>query len=198
MTSIPIFPLNTVLYPEGILPLRIFEPRYLDMVSECFKQESGFGVCLIEKGGEIGEPAEVFKIGTLARIVDWDQGNDGLLTITAEGQQRFRIIRTCVRENNLIVAEVEMIDHQDDVDLPVEYQLFSDLLRQIVEKFELPYAKEHEKFNDPYWVGCRLAELLPVELEQRQSLLEIDDPIIRLTQLQSVIDKIDIEQNSKD
>ncbi len=194
MITIPIFPLNAVLYPEGILPLRIFEPRYFDMVSACLKQDTGFGVCLIRRGTDVGKPAEVFEIGTMARIVDWDQDDNGHLAITAEGQQRFQVITTRVAKNNLVEADIEYIDHQDDVDLPAEYQLFSDLLRQIVEKFELPYAMEHEKFNDPYWVGCRLAELLPVELEQKQNLLEIDDPIVRLSQLQTVIDKIDIER----
>ena len=196
MKTIPIFPLNTVLYPEGILPLRIFEPRYLDMVSECLKQKKDFGVCLIRNGQETGKAANVHEIGTTAKITDWDMHDDGTLLITAIGQQRFRWNNYWVRPNQLLEAEVHMIEHEDDLYIPAQYQLFSDLLRQVVEKFNLPYVNEHEKYDDPYWVGCRLAEILPVELDKKQLLLEMDDPIYRLSQLQDAIEKIDFDQNN--
>lgn len=196
MITIPIFPLNTVLYPEGILPLRIFEPRYVDMVSECLKEQKDFGVCLIQDGNETGKAATVYEIGTTAHIIDWDRHDDGTLLITTEGYDRFRIIEQRVRKNQLREADIQLIDSEDDAFIPAEYQLFADLLRQVVDKFELPYANEHEKFADPYWVGCRLAEILPVELEDKQVLLEMDDPILRLQQLQGAIEKIDL-QNQK-
>lgn len=196
MKTIPIFPLNTVLYPEGILPLRIFEPRYLDMIGECLKEQKDFGVCLIRNGLETGKAASVYEIGTTAKIVDWNSHDDGTLLITCIGQQRIRLLNQRVRDNQLVEADVELIEHEDDLDLPVQYQLFSDLLRQVVEKFDLPYVKEHEKYNDPYWVGCRLAEILPVELAEKQMLLEMDDPIHRLHQLQDAIEKIDLDPPS--
>ena len=138
MITIPIFPLNTVLYPEGILPLRIFEPRYIDMVSECLKDEKDFGVCLIDEGNETGVAATVHDIGTTAKIIDWDRHDDGTLLITAEGQQRFRILEQRVRKNQLREADIQLIDLEDDAMIPAEYQLFSDLLRQVVEKFQCP------------------------------------------------------------
>ena len=89
--QIPLFPLGTVLFPGGPLPLRIFEPRYLDMVSDCLRNDKAFGVCLIKDGREVGEPAQPFDVGTMAKIVDWDRTDDGLLAITALGTSRFRI-----------------------------------------------------------------------------------------------------------
>jgi Lon protease-like protein len=190
--TIPVFALNTVLFPGGVLPLRIFEPRYLDMVSDCLKNDKDFGVCLIFKGLDVGKPAEVFEIGTLANITNWDREASGLLDITAIGSKRFRVINTWTEENKLIQANVEYLEQKKEQDLPAEFQSFSDRLRKIVEKFNLPYANEHEKFTDSYWVSYRLAELLPIAIRQRQSLLEMDDPIDRLKELQAVLDKIKI------
>jgi len=173
-----------------VLPLRIFEPRYLDMVSDCLKNDKGFGVCLIYKGLDVGKPAEVFETGTLANITNWDREASGLLAISTTGTKRFRVINTWIEEDKLIHANAECLEEKKQRELPVEFQLFSDRLRQIVEKFNLPYAREHEKFTDSYWVSYRLAELLPITTRQRQSLLEIDDPIDRLKELQAVLDKI--------
>ena len=193
MTTIPLFPLNTVLFPEGLLPLRIFEPRYVDMVSECFRSGSGFGVCLIREGKETGQAAECYDIGTLAHIIDWDQGDDGLLGITSQGEERFRILAKRIQPNQLLVGDIELIDECDDEVLPVEFQLMSDLLRSIVEKFELPYRSEHENFMDACWVGYRLAELLPIEPKDKQMLLEIDNPVQRLEKLQSALEHVNTD-----
>jgi len=193
LIKIPLFPLNAVLFPEGVMPLRIFEPRYLDMVSECLKTRTDFGVCLIDSGNEAGEVARIHDVGTLASIVDFQTNEDGLLGITVVGGQRFRVITTMVSDNQLLRGEVESMDHQDDQLLPVQYQLLSDMLRQVLEKFGLEYVDEHERLNDPYWVGSRLAELLPVELTDRQKLLEMDDPMQRLEYLQNLIARMDLE-----
>ena len=167
------------------------------MVSECLREDKAFGVCLIHSGNESGVPATVHTIGTTAKIFDWDKHDDGTLLITVRGDQRFRLLRQRIRKNNLIEADIQLLDHEDDAILPAQYQLFSDLLRQVLEKFELPFADEHEKFDDPYWVGCRLAEILPVELDQKQVILEMDNPLSRLQQLQDVIEQIGIEQESQ-
>ncbi len=196
ITTIPLFPLNTVLFPEGMLPLRIFEPRYLDMVSECMRNDSGFGVCLIRDGSEVGEAASCYEIGTLARIIDFDSQTDGLLGITAKGYDRFRIVQRRIRSNQLLEGDVEFINENDTEDLPVEFQLLSDLLRRIVEKFELPYKSEHERFMEAGWVGCRLAELLPLDASDKQMLLEIDDPVNRLEQLQTALENVNPGQFS--
>ena len=193
MMTTPLFPLNSVLFPGGMLQLRIFEPRYLDMVSECMRSDSCFGICLIRDGNEVGKAASCFDIGTLARIVDWEQGDDGLLGITVKGESRFRILERNVRKNQLLEGNIEFID-DDENELPVKFQLLSDLLRQIVEKFELSYKSEHEKFMEAGWVGCRLAELLPLELSDKQELLEIDNPLYRLEQLQLALEDINQDQ----
>ena len=190
MKNIPLFPLNTVLFPEGILPLRIFEVRYLDMVSESLRYESPFGICLISKGKEVGSPAECYRIGTFAHIIDWEGGNDGILGITVQGGKRFRISDQRVRDSKLLEGDVEIMEEDEEEELPVEYQLLSDLLRQIAEKFELPHLSDKEKYMDAGWVGCRLAELLPFELDDKQLLLEINDPLNRLEHIQSMLQVI--------
>jgi hypothetical protein len=194
MNSVPLFPLNTVLFPEGLLPLRIFETRYLDMVSESLRNQSAFGICLIAKGSEVGEPAQCREIGTFAHIVDWDKGSDGLLGITVQGGKRFRVLNTRVRKNKLMEGDVEIIDDNEDEELPVEYQVLSDLLRQIADKFKLAHLSEHEKYLDANWVGCRLAELLPFDLDEKQMLLELDDPLQRLEDIQTMLQGFTVEQ----
>lgn len=190
LKNIPLFPLNTVLFPDGILPLRIFEIRYLDMVSESLRNESPFGICLISKGKEVGNPAECNRIGTFAHIIDWEKGDDGILGITVQGGKRFRIIDQRTRSNKLLEGDVEIMEEDEEEELPVEYQLLSDLLRQIAEKFELPHLSDEEKYLNAGWVGCRLAELLPFELDDKQLLLEISDPLNRLEHIQSMLQVI--------
>lgn len=190
MNNVPLFPLNTVLFPDGMLPLRIFEARYLDMVSESLKLERPFGICLITSGNEAGVPADCHEIGTLAHIVDWDRDSDGLLNIVARGGQRFHIVERRIRKNHLVEGDIELIDDNDDEELPIEHQLLSDLLRQIANKFDLSYLDDHEKYLDAEWVGFRLAELLPFELDDKQSLLETSDAILRLDKIQEMLQVI--------
>ena len=193
MLTIPLFPLNTVLFPGGMLPLKVFEARYLDMVSECLRLGQSFGVCLISSGKEVGGSAECYEIGTLAKIIDWDKRGDGLLEIVVEGGQKFRILDKRERPNHLAEGDVQLIDDDDCEELPVQYQLLSNLLRQIAEKFELSYQADHEKFEDAVWVGYRLSEVLPLESEERQALLEIDNPVNRLQQIQDAIEDVTTE-----
>ena len=194
MLTIPLFPMNTVLFPGGTLPLKIFEARYLDMVSQCLRSGQQFGVCLISSGKEVGGSAKCYEIGTLAKIVDWDRRDDGLLEIVVEGRQRFRLLEQRERANHLAEGDVQLIDDDDCEELPVQYQLLSDLLRQIAEKFELSYQLDHEKFEDAVWVGYRLSEVLPLESEERQALLEINNPVNRLQHIQDAIEDVTIEE----
>ena len=197
LNNIPLFPLNTVLFPEGVLPLRIFEARYLDMVSEAMRNQSEFGICLITEGNEAGEPAECREIGTFANIVDWDQGEDGLLNITVKGGKRFRIKEKRVRDNRLIEGDLEIIDDAGNEEVPVEYQLLSDLLHQIANKFDLKHLLDKDKYQDANWVGCRLAEVLPFELDDKQELLEMHDPLKRLASIQSMLHELGPEEDIK-
>ena len=182
--DIPLFPLHTVLFPGGEIALRIFEPRYLDMVRECARGDSPFGVCLILDGNEVGEPATPAAVGTLARIVDFSTTPDGLLGIRALGTQRFRLARSRVRDNGAAHGEVEAWSDEARVEMPVEFQLLATILERLLEKAGGTHAKAaRENFDDAGWVGFRLAELLPLENRERQMLLQTTAPLERLAQL---------------
>lgn len=189
MEEIPIFPLQTVLYPGGPLSLRIFETRYLDMVSRCLKQEQGFGVCLIREGKEAG-PAKVHPTGTLARIRDWSSGEDGLLNILAWGERRFHIQNHRTQADGLNLGEVEWLPDEPSESLPDTRADLADLLRQIIQQVGGPYTGEEGAYEDAGWVGCRLSELLPLGLPQRQYLLELNDPLKRLEILSTLVQSL--------
>lgn len=187
--TLPIFPLQSVLFPGGPLSLRIFEARYLDMVCRCLREESGFGVALIREGSEVGEAAEVYDVGTLGYISYWEQRKDGLLGITVTGAQRFRIIESAVQENQLRVAEVELLPVATPVPLPERFQHLTALLMRILDELGHPYVTLPRKPEDAEWVSGRLAELLPLPLEQKQHLLQEGDPLVRLARLEAMLEK---------
>jgi len=189
LTDIPLFPLNTVLFPGGFLPLRIFEPRYLEMVASCMQQQSPFGVVLIRQGGETGAPAETFEVGTLAAIVDFDKGKDGLLMIACIGGDRFRILERKLEPNRLQRAQVEVLEAGEDSVLPPEYLPLAAFLRAVVNQpgISRRIAPPDIDYGSPRELGYRLAELLPVPVQQQQQLLEIDDPLRRLAEIETML-----------
>ena len=190
----PIFPLHTVLYPGGALALRIFEPRYLDMVGQCLKQESGFGVCLISEGKETDPNAESFEYGTFGHISYWQQLPDGLLGITVRGEQRFRIVSKQVDESRLWVAKAQMLPKEAPMPLPPRFQQFAAMVEEMLTQIGHPYITLPKFYDDASWVGYRLAELLPMALVQKQHFLQMTDPIERLEGLQALIN--DIQHNA--
>jgi len=183
----PLFPLNTVLFPGGPLSLRIFEPRYLDMVSECLRSEQPFGVCLIAGGSEVGAPADTVAVGTLARIVDWSRLEDGLLGIGARGEGRFRVLERRTAENRLVLARVAELPAEPPSPLPPEHAPLAHLLEHVLEQVGRLYAGLPARYDDATWVGYRLAELLPLPLTRKQYFLELEDPLERLAQLAAVV-----------
>lgn len=183
--TIPLFPLSAVLFPGGPLRLRIFEPRYLDMVSRCMREETGFGVALIVKGREAGGPAQTVQIGTLARIVDFEQLDDGLLGITARGERRFRIVHTHQESDGLNVAQVEWLGDEERSEVPPDNEVLAELLRRAIEQIGPAYGEVNPAYEDATWVGMRLAELLPLAAIERQELLELNDGPERLRWLQT-------------
>lgn len=184
---IPLFPLNTVLFPGGTLTLRIFEQRYLHMVSECLQQEAPFGVCLIRQGEEVGSVATPHRVGTLARIVDWEKGKDGLLGITALGEQRFRILDLAADERQLLYANVQPLPEPAQTPLQAELQPLAVLLQRILEQLSPAGQRMRPQPDDASWVSYRLAELLPLPRRDRQRLLKINDPSERLLLLQRIL-----------
>jgi len=187
--EIPLFPLRTVLYPGGPLPLRIFEHRYLDMIAGCLKEDGPFGVLLIKKGSETG-PAETCEVGTLARITDWYQGSDGVLGVTATGNGRFRL-KSVRRENDgLLVGDVELLPAQPACPLPERYQPLAQILAGVIEELGRLYADLDKDYADAGWVSYRFAEILPITPEQKQACLESDDPIERMESMRTVLDSV--------
>lgn len=179
--QLPLFPLGTVLFPGGLLPLRIFEPRYLDLVRDCARHGSGFGVCLILDGQEVGAPPLPAALGCEARIVDFSTTADGLLGIVAQGGRRFHVERTKVRDNGLIVADVSWLPEAVPVRIRPEHQLLSTLLARILERADEAFDKAG--LEDADWVAWRLAEWLPMLMSDRQVLLQESDPHRRLQRL---------------
>lgn len=185
--TIPLFPLNTVLYPGGPLPLRVFEPRYLDMISNCLKHDSGIGVVLIRNGKETGPAPDVYKLGTLAKISYWHKRSDGMLGVTLTGEQRFRIISTQVEKDQLMLAEIELLQNPQTVTLPDKYGYMPDMLQQIIPQLSPPFSTMTCCYDDTYWVCSRLIELLPLTLEEKQSLLNVDDINVQIERLDTLI-----------
>ena len=187
--EVPLFPLRTVLYPGGPLPLRIFEPRYLDMVSKCIKDSSPFGVLLIKTGSEAG-PATTYDVGTLARITDWYQGSDGLLGITAVGDERFRLVSSSRQPDGLAIGDIELIPTETTRTLPDEYRPLANILSGVLDDLGRLYEPLDKKYDDAAWVGYRFAEILPISPQQKQNCLEADDPVRRLEMMREVLDTV--------
>jgi Lon protease-like protein len=184
VTSIALFPLNIVLFPEGPLPLRIFETRYVDMVRRCMREGQGFGVALIREGREAGMgETETYEVGTLAKITDFHQLPDGLLGLSCVGQQRFRIDARRRQADGLYLAEVQWIDAEPATPVPERHARLSELLHAVLPQLGEVYTGIQMRLDDAAWVGHRLAEILPIPLGDKQSYLEMDDPIERLDRL---------------
>ena len=188
---IPLFPLNTVLFPGGPLPLRIFEVRYVDMVRHCMREQSPFGVVLIEAGWEVGVGAAgtTSVVGTTARIVDFNALPDGLLGITCLGERKFSVTKHWQQDDGLYVGDIEFPAPEEETDLPGEYHHLGELLRKVLPELGELYANVPKRFSDASWVGCRLAEILPIALSEKQYCLRLDDPIARLARLNPLIRK---------
>jgi Lon protease-like protein len=183
VNSIALFPLNIVLFPDGPLPLRIFEARYIDMVRRCMRESTGFGVVLIREGKEVG-PAETVDVGTMAKIVDFHQLSDGLLGLSCVGRQRFRIHSRSRQADGLNLAEVEWLAPEPTVAVPARHARLSALLKNVLPQLGEVYTGIDMRLEDAAWVGHRLAEILPLPLIKKQGCLELDDPIQRLDLLE--------------
>jgi uncharacterized protein len=186
---IPIFPLNTVLFPGGPLPLRIFEPRYIDMVSNCMKSDSPFGVLLMRHGEEVG-PATTYGVGTLAKITDFYQGSDGLLGITAIGLQRFRLLGSKRQSDGLNIGEVELIPPENPMPLPGGQNALPQMLSNVLADLGRLYESLDWQLDDAVWISYRFLEILPIDLEHKQLSLESSDTAARLRLVNDLLDSV--------
>ncbi len=188
LDDLPLFPLSSVLFPGAQLQLRIFEPRYLDMLRECARSGLGFGVCLILEGREAGGTAVPAAVGTLASVADFYTLPDGLLGITAVGGERFRVRQARVRSNGLVRGDVSCWEPETSVQVPPELALLATILQRLVEQMKPDWQHEsHALYDDASWVGFRLAELLPLDPSERQAMLETTDPVQRLRELRDIL-----------
>jgi len=178
--QIAIFPLNAVLFPGGLLPLRIFEQRYMDMAKGCLRNDEPFGVSLIRSGREVGAPATPESVGCTARIIEWDMQQLGVLSVKALGAQRFRILESEVTDAGLTRASVELIPQDADTNLPVEFDTCANILRAVIREHGTQVIAEPFRFDSSSWVSARLAEILPVPLAAKQRLLELEDAAQRI------------------
>jgi Lon protease-like protein len=180
---VPIFPLGTVLFPGAMLPLRIFEVRYMDMAKACLKDGTPFGVCLIREGEEVGPPAVPESIGCLARIAECDVEELGILKVKAEGLERFRIVSREVNRQGLIVGEVERVGPEPEVTDAQGLAESAEFLRKVIAGIGAERFAEPFRFDDATWVSFRLAEILPLRTDVKQKLLELTDATLRLAVL---------------
>jgi len=195
LRALPLFPLGTVLFPGGLLPLRIFEVRYLDMIGKCQKAGSPFGVVCLTQGAEVRRPgaqAESFSaVGTLATIREFDVPQPGLMQIECEGTQRFRVHASELQKHGLWTAEAETLPDDVALEVPPDLRQTADALRRLLaaleerqrmegnEAMRLPIRTPY-RFEDCGWVANRWCELLPVQPELKQRLMELDSPLMRL------------------
>ena len=183
--GVPIFPLRTILFPGSKLPLRIFEPRYLDMVSHCMRSNIEFGIVLSRKVPQPGM-LETYATGTLATIIDWNQGDDGLLGITTLGTNKFELLSMTKQEDGLNIGEIRILEKEEDFKSPSNFDNMVNLLEAILEDVDL-YHERDNFFESASWVSFRFAEILPLKIEDKQKCLEFDDPILRLNFLEPLI-----------
>jgi len=202
LTRVALFPLSVVLFPQGVLPLRVFEARYMDMVRDCMRDDTSFGVCLTADGrspSADGAPTTA-DVGCLARITAWDMQQLGLLQIRTVGGDRFRLLASESQPNGLLVGEIDLIEADEDQPIPDAHRPCVDLLTRIIEDMSAQLAEKRRTgeaadgnpvlaqlpFEEPYqlesaaWVSNRLCEVLPVPLKAKQKLMELTDAATRL------------------
>jgi hypothetical protein len=174
VNDLPLFPLGTVLFPGGLLPLRVFEQRYLEMAKACLRDGTPFGVCLIREGAEVGAPATPERVGCTARIAQWDMQQLGLLQIVAQGEQRFRILERRLQDDGLARARVELLPPEVDAAVPEHLAASRGVLERIAAEHGERIFAGPPLFESCAWVGARLAEILPLPGPFKQQLLEMD------------------------
>lgn len=178
--TLPLFPLNTVVFPGGRLSLRVFEQRYLDLVKQAIADDAPFGICAIREGSETGNPAVPHSVGTEVRVTDWDMPETGILHIDTRAGERFVIRDIRTEPSGLLVGTVETISSEAPAAIPDDLGLAVEILRHIVAEYGDTHFPPPHPFDDAAWVGYRLSEALPLKLSTRQNLLEMNDSVTRL------------------
>jgi Lon protease-like protein len=212
LTSLPLFPLGAVLYPGGLLPLRIFEVRYLDMIGKCHKAGAPFGVVSLTEGSEVRRPAEpgipsgdgfaneaFSTIGTLATITEFSIPQPGLMAIRCIGAQRFEISHREKLKHGLWIADVTRLEDDQPVAIPPDLQGTADALGKLIKSLRMRDVAQAQmpllapyRLDDCAWVSNRWCELLPIPLELKQRLMELDNPLMRLELVSDILERTGI------
>lgn len=187
--TLPLFPLNTVVFPGGRLPLRIFEQRYLEMIKQAIANDSPFGICAIREGAETGNPAVPYDVGTCMRITDWDMPQTGILHIETIALERFVIRSTHTEPSGLLIGTVEDVSVESAAPIPDDLELPVEILRHIIGEYGDAHFPEPHQLDNAVWVGYRLSEVLPLTLSIQQNLLEMNDSVMRLRILTEFLKK---------
>ncbi len=204
LQSLPLFPLGTVLFPDGVLPLRIFEVRYLDMIGRCHKAGAPFGIVSLIQGNEVrqaGATESFANVGTLATISDFETPRPGLMMIRAHGAQRFRIKSRDQLKHGLWIADVEGLPVDMTVPIPDDLKItataLSKLIDSLLQKADAPGQLPIQgpfRLDDCGWVANRWCELLPLGVQLKQRLMELDNPLVRLELVSDVLARTGIAQ----
>ena len=192
--QIPLFPLRVVMFPRGRLNLQIFERRYIDLVTHCMRTSSGFGICLLKEGEEViqeGTNQTIHRTGTYSNIIDWDQLENGLLGITVEGSAKFSIEDCWQSDSGVLQGNVQFNETdnvgRETIPLDDQYTALADLLQNLESHPLVEQKKLIIDYNNLWDLGWRLSELIPIEIEQKQQLLEIDDPWERIQTIEQLV-----------
>jgi len=191
LMNVPLFPLNSIVLPRGRIPLQLFEPRYIDMLTRCLKEDRGFVVVLLQEGGESGRTAAFYDIGTYVRIIDFQQLENGLLGITVEGESKVSVVRSWQQEDGLNVGDVECLIEEAESEVPARFNELPSVLKAL---FRHPVIRDLNMdidYGDARDVGWRLTELLPLDKQEKQKLVELQDPLERLSRLQGLLEALE-------
>ena len=191
LAHVPLFPLSSTVLPGGRIPLQLFEPRYLDMLAGCMREQRGFVVVLLQEGGETGRTAAFYDIGTYVRIIDFQQLDNGLLGITVEGESKVSVVRSWQQEDGLNVGDVECLLEEAESEVPARYSELPSVLKAL---FRHPVIRDLNMdidYGDARDVGWRLTELLPLDKQEKQKLVELQDPLERLSRLQELLEALE-------
>lgn len=194
METIPLFPMHAVLFPHGRMFLQVFEPRYLDLIGQCMKEDSGFGLVWLKQGQEVYRSNELVdpqlaQIGTYAKIVDWDSLPSGLLGVTIEGGDRFRLRTSYQRKDHLHMGEIEWIEAAGAIELPENYAELWGLLQTLLDHPHVDRLKLNPVVNDVDAVSCLLAQLLPIEERVKFNLLAAVEPLDRMARIMTLLNQ---------
>ena len=191
LMNVPLFPLNSIVLPRGRIPLQLFEPRYIDMLTRCLKEDRGFVVVLLQEGGETGRTAAFYDIGTYVRIIDFQQLDNGLLGITVEGESKVSVVRSWQQEDGLNVGDVECLLEESESEVPARYSELPSVLKALFRHPVIRYLNMDIDYGDARDVGWRLTELLPLDKQEKQKLVELQDPLERLSRLQELLEALE-------